>query len=215
MSVAATLAPAAPPSAQDPIRVMVVDDAVVVRGLVSRWIDEEPDLKIVASLRTGRDAVDQVSAHNPDVVVLDIEMPDLDGLDGAAAAAREEARPDRHHGVDADAPQRRGEPEGALARRRRLHPEAGDQPRGHHLGDLPARPDREDPPARRAAQTRRRGAARARAVQRSPVRARAAPSAAARTRFSVAEPRAAAQPAAGYASTSSCGRSRRCRRACC
>jgi two-component system chemotaxis response regulator CheB len=80
MSVAATLAPAAPATAQDPIRVMIVDDAVVVRGLVARWVDEEPGLKIVASLRSGREAVDQLLRHNPDVVVLDIEMPDLDGL---------------------------------------------------------------------------------------------------------------------------------------
>jgi two-component system chemotaxis response regulator CheB len=80
MSVAPTLAPAAPATAQDPIRVMVVDDAVVVRGLVSRWVDEEPGLKIVASLRSGREAVDQLLRHNPDVVILDIEMPDLDGL---------------------------------------------------------------------------------------------------------------------------------------
>src|ERR1044072_4836437 len=77
MSVAATLAPAAPLAAQEPIRVMIVDDAVVVRGLVSRWIDEERDLKTVASVRTGRDAVDQVLRANPDVVILDIEMPDL------------------------------------------------------------------------------------------------------------------------------------------
>jgi two-component system chemotaxis response regulator CheB len=81
MSVAATLAPAAPSTAQDPIRVMIVDDAVVMRGLVSRWIDEEAGLKTVASLRTGREAVDQVLRVNPDVVVLDIEMPDLDGLE--------------------------------------------------------------------------------------------------------------------------------------
>src|SRR5438552_4021378 len=81
MSVAATLAPAAPAAAQDPIRVMIVDDAVVVRGLVSRWVDEEPGLKIVASLRTGREAVDQLLRHNPDVVILDIEMPDLDGIE--------------------------------------------------------------------------------------------------------------------------------------
>lgn len=81
MSVAATLAPPASSTAQDPLRVMIVDDAVVVRGLVSRWIDEEPGLKTVASLRTGREAVDQLLRHNPDVVVLDIEMPDLDGLE--------------------------------------------------------------------------------------------------------------------------------------
>ena len=80
MSVAATLAPAAPATAHDPIRVMVVDDAVVVRGLVSRWVDETAGLKIVASLRTGRDAVEQILRVNPDVVVLDIEMPDMDGL---------------------------------------------------------------------------------------------------------------------------------------
>jgi two-component system chemotaxis response regulator CheB len=81
MSVAATLAPAAPlAAAQDPIRVMVVDDAVVVRGLVSRWIEAEPGLTVVASLRTGRDAVREVSRVDPDVVLLDIDMPDLDGL---------------------------------------------------------------------------------------------------------------------------------------
>jgi two-component system chemotaxis response regulator CheB len=64
----------------NPIRVMVVDDSVVVRGLVSRWIDEEPDFQVVASLRTGREAVDQVEAADPDVAILDIEMPDLDGI---------------------------------------------------------------------------------------------------------------------------------------
>src|SRR4051795_11286101 len=81
MSVAATLAPAPPASAQDPIRVMIVDDAVVVRGLVSRWVGEEPDLDIVASLRTGREAVDQLLRHDPDVVILDIDMPDLNGIE--------------------------------------------------------------------------------------------------------------------------------------
>src|SRR6476659_4082820 len=80
MSAAATLAPAAPPRAQDPIRVMIVDDAVVVRGLVSRWVDAEPDLKIVASLRTGQDALDDLDRANPEVVLLDVEMPVLDGI---------------------------------------------------------------------------------------------------------------------------------------
>jgi len=66
--------------ANRPIRVMVVDDAVVARSLVARWVDNEPDMKVVASLRTGREAVDQVDRVDPDVVVLDIEMPDLDGI---------------------------------------------------------------------------------------------------------------------------------------
>ena len=64
----------------DPIRVMVVDDSVVVRGLLSRWIDENPELAIVASHRNGRVAVDDIERTNPDVVVLDVEMPEMDGL---------------------------------------------------------------------------------------------------------------------------------------
>jgi len=66
--------------ADKPIRVMVVDDAVVARSLVARWVDAEPDMKVTASLRTGREAVDQIDSADPDVVVLDIEMPELDGI---------------------------------------------------------------------------------------------------------------------------------------
>ena len=62
------------------IRVMIVDDAVVVRGLFARWVEAEPDLEVVASLRTGRDAVNQVERANPDVVLLDVDMPELDGI---------------------------------------------------------------------------------------------------------------------------------------
>jgi two-component system chemotaxis response regulator CheB len=62
------------------IRVMIVDDAVVVRGLFTRWIDAEADLEVVASLRTGREAVNQVERADPDVVVLDVDMPELDGI---------------------------------------------------------------------------------------------------------------------------------------
>jgi two-component system chemotaxis response regulator CheB len=59
---------------------MVVDDAVVVRSLLSRWIEETPDLKLVAALRNGREALEQLDQTRPDVVVLDIEMPELDGI---------------------------------------------------------------------------------------------------------------------------------------
>jgi two-component system, chemotaxis family, protein-glutamate methylesterase/glutaminase len=60
--------------------VMVVDDSVVIRGLISRWIASEPDMVVAASLRTGLDAVNQLERVNPDVAVLDIEMPELDGI---------------------------------------------------------------------------------------------------------------------------------------
>ena len=80
MGFAVPAAPSAHATADTAIRVMVVDDSVVVRGLVSRWIEEEPGLALAGSLRNGRDAVDQVERINPDVVILDIEMPELDGI---------------------------------------------------------------------------------------------------------------------------------------
>jgi two-component system, chemotaxis family, protein-glutamate methylesterase/glutaminase len=63
-----------------PIRVMIVDDAIVARRLLTRWIGTEPDMMVAASLCTGREAVDQIEASDPDVVVLDIDMPELDGI---------------------------------------------------------------------------------------------------------------------------------------
>ncbi|MEA2984109.1 MAG: two-component system, chemotaxis family, protein-glutamate methylesterase/glutaminase, partial [Alphaproteobacteria bacterium] len=79
-SVAAAVTSPVSTVTQQPIRVMVVDDAVVVRGLVSRWVNAEPDLKIVASLRTGQDALDQLDLADPEVILLDVEMPVLDGM---------------------------------------------------------------------------------------------------------------------------------------
>src|SRR5207248_2644529 len=80
MSVA-LVNPLAPKSTlQEPLRVMVVDDSVVIRGLISRWVGSEPVMVVAGSLRTGRDAVNQLERINPDVAVLDIEMPELDGI---------------------------------------------------------------------------------------------------------------------------------------
>ena len=59
---------------------MVVDDSVVIRGLISRWVAAEPDMVVAASLRTGLEAVNQLDRVKPDVAVLDIEMPELDGI---------------------------------------------------------------------------------------------------------------------------------------
>jgi two-component system, chemotaxis family, protein-glutamate methylesterase/glutaminase len=59
---------------------MLVDDSVVIRGMISRWLGAEPDIVVAASLRTGLEAVNQVERINPDIAVLDIEMPELDGI---------------------------------------------------------------------------------------------------------------------------------------
>jgi two-component system chemotaxis response regulator CheB len=68
------------PTPERPIRVMIVDDAVVARSIMARWVDAEPDMKVAASLRTGREAVDKVETADPDIVLLDVEMPELDGI---------------------------------------------------------------------------------------------------------------------------------------
>jgi two-component system chemotaxis response regulator CheB len=81
MSVIAPALPSTPiVSAPDEIRVMVVDDATVVRSLLSRWIDETPGLKLVAALKNGIEAIERLDHARPDVVVLDVEMPELDGI---------------------------------------------------------------------------------------------------------------------------------------
>ncbi len=80
MSSPAVAAVSRASAAERPIRVRVVDDAAVVRSLLTRWIDAEPDMKIVASLRTGREAIAHIEGDETDVVLLDVDMPELDGI---------------------------------------------------------------------------------------------------------------------------------------
>ena len=69
-----------PDASPAPLRVMVVDDSAVARGFIRRWVEVEPGIEIVASLRTGREALNYLDRADPDVVVLDVEMPDMDGI---------------------------------------------------------------------------------------------------------------------------------------
>lgn len=65
---------------KDKIKVLVVDDAVVVRILVGTTISNDPDLDLVGKAQNGKVALDMIASLKPDVVVLDIEMPEMDGL---------------------------------------------------------------------------------------------------------------------------------------
>src|SRR5680860_262699 len=80
MSSAALADQASPAQASKAIKVAVVDDSAVVRGLVSRWIDAEPGLEVCGRYPNGQQAVDGIARTAPDVVILDIEMPVMDGL---------------------------------------------------------------------------------------------------------------------------------------
>lgn len=63
-----------------PFRVMVVDDSVVIRGLLSRALETDPEVRVVSSVGDGQMAVNAIRRQPIDVVVLDIEMPVMDGL---------------------------------------------------------------------------------------------------------------------------------------
>lgn len=63
-----------------PIRVFLIDDSAVVRGALRRIIEAESDLVVVGTAANGRLGLEAVVAARPDIVLLDIEMPELDGL---------------------------------------------------------------------------------------------------------------------------------------
>ncbi len=80
MTSLAPVEPTRAPVTSDKIRVMVVDDSAVVRGLVSRWVDEDPGLETVGRFANGQLALGGIVDAAPDVVILDIEMPVMDGM---------------------------------------------------------------------------------------------------------------------------------------
>jgi two-component system chemotaxis response regulator CheB len=62
------------------IRVLIVDDAVVVRQLVSKAVNAEPDLEVAGTAASGERALEKHAELRPDVILLDLEMPGMDGL---------------------------------------------------------------------------------------------------------------------------------------
>ncbi|CAN1531721.1 CheB Chemotaxis response regulator containing a CheY-like receiver domain and a methylesterase domain [Rhabdaerophilaceae bacterium] len=62
------------------VRVAVVDDSVVVRGLLSRWLAETPAIEVVGTFRSGREVIEALPALSPRIILLDLDMPDMDGM---------------------------------------------------------------------------------------------------------------------------------------
>ena len=61
-------------------RVLIIDDSAVVRGLVARWIEADPRFEVAATCADGEQGVRRAGELQPDLIVLDIEMPRMDGL---------------------------------------------------------------------------------------------------------------------------------------
>lgn len=62
-------------------RVLIIDDSAVVRGLVARWVEADPRLEVAATCSDGEQGVRKAGELQPELVVLDIEMPRMNGLD--------------------------------------------------------------------------------------------------------------------------------------
>ncbi|MFF2075662.1 response regulator [Kitasatospora sp. NPDC058162] len=72
-----------------PIRVVVADDQELVRAGFGMILDAQPDIEVVAEACDGAEAVEAVRAHNPDVLLLDVRMPVMDGLEAARRVCEE------------------------------------------------------------------------------------------------------------------------------
>jgi DNA-binding NarL/FixJ family response regulator len=75
-----------------PLRILVVDDHAVVRRGVRALLESQPGWEVAAEAATGREAVDLVKRLQPDVVVMDLSLPQLNGLDATREILKESPR---------------------------------------------------------------------------------------------------------------------------
>ena len=69
------------PSNSNFVSVVLVDDSSAIRGILRRILESDPQIKIVASVSNGEMAIAAAQSRKPDIMILDIEMPVMDGLE--------------------------------------------------------------------------------------------------------------------------------------
>ena len=74
------------------IKILIVDDSVVVRRLLSNVLDGDAALEVVGTAPNGKIALAKISQVNPDLIVLDVEMPEMDGLETLAAIRKQDEK---------------------------------------------------------------------------------------------------------------------------
>ena len=74
---------------QVPIRILVVDDHPVVRQGVAVLVGSQSDMTVIAEASNGREAIQQFRTHRPDVTLMDLQMPEMGGIDALAAIRAE------------------------------------------------------------------------------------------------------------------------------
>ena len=73
----------------NPIRILAVDDHALVRKGITAILASQPDMSLVAEASNGREAVEQFRSHRPDITLMDLQMPEINGLDAMIAIRAE------------------------------------------------------------------------------------------------------------------------------
>src|SRR5438445_13877030 len=71
------------------IRILAVDDHPLFRSGIAALLATQPDMSLVAEASNGREAIEKFRAHRPDVTLMDLQMPEMNGLDATMAILRE------------------------------------------------------------------------------------------------------------------------------
>ena len=71
------------------IRILTVDDHPMLREGIAALVASQPDMKLVAEASTGREALEQFRKHRPDLTLMDLQMPDMDGIEAMVAICSE------------------------------------------------------------------------------------------------------------------------------
>src|SRR6476619_6758341 len=71
------------------IRILTVDDHALLRAGIAALVDLEPDMELVAQASTGREAIEQFRRHQPDITLMDLQMPDISGIEAIIAIRSE------------------------------------------------------------------------------------------------------------------------------
>jgi DNA-binding NarL/FixJ family response regulator len=71
------------------IRILTVDDHALLRKGIAALVNAEPDLKLVAEASTGEDAVAEFGKHRPDITLMDLQLPNMSGIDAAIAIRKD------------------------------------------------------------------------------------------------------------------------------